>query len=136
MNGPDDLASGSPPEISRGTVFRDLVIFQFKLALDSLKDVVLSPLSFIAALIVVLVGPDGRAVRLFYGLLRIGERYDLWLNLYSAASRSEVDGLFGGSEAGSSTFLGEVEQIVRGGDRPRGSDREAAGSEVRDGETE
>lgn len=120
MNQPDESRAGSPLEVSRGTVVRDLAIFQMKLALDSLKDVVLSPLSLIAGAAVLLVGPEGWAARFFYGLLRIGERYDLWLNLYSAASRSEVDGLFGGSEAGSPTFLGEVEQIIRGGDRPRG----------------
>jgi hypothetical protein len=34
------------------------------------------------------------------------------------------DGLFGGSKAGSDSFVGQIEQAVRGGDEPRRVRRE------------
>ncbi len=118
-----DLEGATSPGISRWTILRDLVIFQVKLGLDGLKDVVLSPLSLITAGLAIVFGGRRRG-RLFYWVLRIGERFDLWLNLFGAADRRDVDGLFGGSKAGSDTLLGELEQRFRGGDVPRSRRRE------------
>jgi hypothetical protein len=97
---------------------RDLGLFQLKLAMDGLIDLTLAPLSIAAALVEIFFGGERRG-RLFYAILRFGERADLWLNLYGASRRADADGLFGGSKAGSDTLLGEIEQIVRGGDEPR-----------------
>jgi hypothetical protein len=102
------------PLPSRGTLFRDLLIFQLKLWLDGLKDVILVPLSVGAA------GVDFVfRTRLFYRVLRWGERYDLWLNLFGAAQRAahEREGLFGASRAGDSTLLGQLEELT-GAERP------------------
>jgi hypothetical protein len=81
---------------------RDLGLFQLKLAMDGLIDLTLAPLSIAAALVEIFFGGERRG-RLFYAILR----------------RADADGLFGGSKAGSDTLLGEIEQIVRGGDEPR-----------------
>lgn len=114
-----------PVEIraSRGVVLRDFAIFQLKLLLDGFKDVVLSALSVGAVVLDILSG-GGRRPRLFYKVLGMSERFDLWLNLSGAVTRLEQDelgddGLFGASESGSDTLLGRVEEIVRGGDTPR-----------------
>ncbi|MEW5927307.1 MAG: hypothetical protein AB1941_07480 [Gemmatimonadota bacterium] len=96
---------------SRGALVRDLLIFHLKLWLDGLKDIVLLPLSLVAA------GVDFVfRTRLFYGLVRVGERFDLWLNLFSAAKSAEQEreGLFGASRAGDSTLLGQLEQLQGG----------------------
>ncbi len=103
---------------SRWVIMRDLGLFQLKLAMDGLIDLTLAPLSIAAALVEIFFGGERRG-RLFYAILRFGERADLWLNLYGASRRADADGLFGGSKAGSDTLLGEIEQIVRGGDEPR-----------------
>lgn len=107
---------------SRGVTFRDFMIFQLKLALDGLKDIVVFNLSIVAMLIDFLSG-RGRRPRLFYSVLRVSERFDAWLNLHGVVDRMETeqtdDGLFGASAAGSDTLLGQLEQMVRGGDRPR-----------------
>lgn len=107
----------------RRVVVRDFAIFQLKLFLDGLKDVSLSALS-LGALVLDLLSGGGRKPRLFYSVLAISERFDLWLNLSGAVSRLEEEelddeGLFGASEAGSDSLLGKVEEIVRGGDLPR-----------------
>ncbi len=104
--------------VSRWVIVRDLAIFQLKLLLESLKDLVLAPASLLAALLAIFFGGENRG-RIFYFVLRIGEKYDLWLNLFGAAQRADVDGLFGGSKAGTDSLVGRLEQQVRGGDVPR-----------------
>ena len=51
------------------------------------------------------------------------ERFDRWLDLHGAMQRIDAgqtdDGFFGASEAGSDSLLGELDEMVRGGDRPR-----------------
>lgn len=104
----------------RPVLLRDFLIFQFKLVLDGLKDVVLFQLSIVATVIDLLTGRRRRP-SLFYKVLRLSERFDLWLNLNAAAEGADLDedGLFGRSRAGSDSLLGKLEQAVRGGDTPR-----------------
>lgn len=98
---------------------RDFAIFQLKLMIDGLKDGAVFVMSFLAFGIDLLFGRHGRR-RFFYKMMRVSERLDLWLNLHGATEGAEEDpdGLFGTSAAGSDTLLGQVEQIVRGGDQP------------------
>lgn len=122
MKSPRDLTRIGDREggagASRWVIIRDLLIFQLKLALDGLIDLMLSPLSIAAAVVEVIFGGERRG-RLFYWVLRLGERADLWLNLYGASDKADTDGLFGGSAAGSDSLLGELEMRLRGGDEPR-----------------
>lgn len=102
---------------SRAALVRDFLIFQVKLFLDGLKDVVVSPLAFIALVWDLVSGRGGRRHRRgrrFYSVLRMTERFDLWLNLYGAARRSERsgEGLFEESAAGSDTLLGRLEELA------------------------
>lgn len=108
-------------EATRDVTVRDFMIFQLKLLMDGLKDLVLFNLSIGAVVLDILSG-KGRRPRLFYSVLRASERFDLWLNLNGAVERLDEtdDGLFGASAAGSDTMLGKLEQMVRGGDEPRG----------------
>jgi hypothetical protein len=100
---------------SKWVLLRDLAIFQVKLVLDGAKDIVLSPVSFAAAVFDILM-PGRRPGHRFYGVMAIGERFDRWLNLFGAASTAaaDTDGLFGASRAGSPTMLGRLEAAVRG----------------------
>lgn len=101
---------------TRWVLLRDLLIFQAKLVLDGFKDIALLQLSIVAATLdLVLAGRT--PPRLFYRVLRISERFDLWINLHAAAESAELtdDGLFGASEAGSDSLLGKLEAWVRRG---------------------
>ena len=104
----------------RRIVFRDLMIFQLKLVLDGMKDVVLVPLSVAAALSDV-VFPSDRIGKRFYHVLRAGERFDRWLSLFGAAEHADAgeDGLFGRSRAGSDTLLGKLEEMAIGREEPK-----------------
>lgn len=107
---------------SRRVTLRDFLIFQLKLALDGLKDLVVFNLS-IGAVVLDFIAGRGRRPRLFYSVVRISERFDAWLNLHGVARRMETDesgdGFFGASEAGSDSLIGQIEQLVRGGDGPK-----------------
>jgi len=113
---------------SRKVVLRDFVIFQVKLALDGFKDMVVFGLS-IGAIALDFIAGRGKRPRLFYSVVRVSERWDMWLNLHAAARKLEEgegegeDGFFGVSEAGSDTLIGQIEQLVRKGDQPKGRER-------------
>ncbi len=102
---------------------RDFAIFQLKLLLDGLKDGAVFTISFVAFAIDLVFRRHGRR-RFFYKNMRVSERLELLLKHYGAAAgaESDSDGLFGQSEAGSDTLLGQIEQMVRGGDVVRGDD--------------
>lgn len=125
---PNPLPRHRRIEASRNVVIRDFAIFQVKLFLDAAKDGVLAALS-VGALVVDLLSGGGRRPRLFYSVLAMSERFDLWLNLSGAVSRLESeqlgdDGLFAASDAGSDSLLGKIEELVRGTEV-----REAGGDE-------
>lgn len=108
---------------TRAVLLRDFLIFWAKLWLDGFKDLILIQLSIVAVVVDLFFG--GTRKRLFYRVMRFGERIDLWLNLHGALSKGDGtgDGLFGASRAGAETMLGQLEQAVRGGDEPRSRQR-------------
>lgn len=108
--------SGLPVPIDQKKVmFRDLLIFQLKLFLDGLKDVVLAPLSLAAFVWDMIPSRRAKAGKAFYGVVRAGEQFDRWLSLYNATERADprTDGMFGESLAGANNLIGKVEEVVR-----------------------
>jgi len=107
---------------TRGVTFRDFLIFQLKVFLDGAKDFAVFWLS-IGAMAMDFIAGRGRRPRLFYTVVRWSEKWDLWLNMHSVVQRLDdgdgEDGLFGASDAGEDTLIGQIEQLVRGGDEPR-----------------
>lgn len=82
---------------SRSTLLRDVVVLQFKLVVDGLRDFILVPISLVAGLLSLLrAGPKPGTE--FYDLLRYGRRSDRIINLFGAASR--VHGHAGHDEHG------------------------------------
>ena len=73
------------PTGDRWQLLRDVLVFQVKLGVDALRDVVLSPVSLVAAA-VDLLGRD-RARPLFYRVLAEGRRSEGWINLFGEADR-------------------------------------------------
>lgn len=94
-------------------LLRDLAIFQMKLVLDGLKDIVLAPLSIIAAGLD-LVFPGEHHGHRFYGVMRLGEKFDRFLNLFAAAERAAAsdEGLFGDRRTDMDSMLGRIESVL------------------------
>lgn len=114
----------------QAVLIRDFLIFQFKTALDGLKDAIVIPLATIVVLLDLIFLKGDRRGRTFYSLLGACESFDRWLNLHGAArtASGHREGLFGGSEPGDGTMVGDLEEFVRRGDppvRPAGSIRGA-----------
>lgn len=79
---------------SRPTILRDLLVFQVKLWLEGFKDLALVPLSIGAAVIDILFRKSTGQGTL-YALMRVGDRFERWVNLYGALERRrERDSLF------------------------------------------
>jgi hypothetical protein len=70
----------NPP--TRGQLIRHVLVFQLKLAMDGLRDVLLSPISLIAALAGILTNHSDPS-RFFNRLLQMGHRSDKWINLFN-----------------------------------------------------
>ena len=79
MKAPND----EPP---RWEFLRDVAVFQVKLALDWLRDLLLSPISLVAALAGLLFRSD-RPSRYFYDVIHLGRRTERWINLFGAGDR-------------------------------------------------
>jgi hypothetical protein len=73
-------------ERDRRVVVRDMFVFQFKLIVDGVLDLVLLPVSLVVGLIS-LVGPGPGWGSEFYEFLRIGRRGERWINLFGAVER-------------------------------------------------
>jgi hypothetical protein len=70
----------------RSMVIRDMLVFQFKLIVNGLLDLVLLPASLVVGLIS-LVGPGPKSGSEFYGFMRMGLRGERWINLFGAVER-------------------------------------------------
>ena len=86
----NDLSTEQPaPEApSRWELIQDVAIFQVKLAIDALRDLLISPISIVAGIIDLVIGRkhfNGH----FYSVLRTGRLSEEWINLFSQADRWE-----------------------------------------------
>lgn len=73
-----------------GRVLRDVLVFQFKLVVDGIKDLGLAQAAVGAALLD-LVKRDGTPGRRFYGVVRLSDRFDRWLDLHEPMNRVPED---------------------------------------------
>jgi hypothetical protein len=123
VGGPRSEETGNLPAPVRGpsksVLIRDLLIFEVKLLLDGLGDLVLSQVA-ILALIWDLIRGGPETGKTFYRVLRAGEKWDLWLNLYRPATDAQQssEGLLEAGLADANSLLGKIESIVK--DRSRG----------------
>lgn len=65
----------------RGTLIRNAVVFQLKLMVDGLRDLVLLPVSLVATIIGLLRGGD-EPEREFLQVIDIGRESERWINLF------------------------------------------------------
>jgi hypothetical protein len=95
MQTPEPPRTENTVHTSRLQLIWDVVMFQFKLLCDAVRDVLLSPLSIIAAVLGLLVGGDDPH-RYLRRLLRLGRRSDMWINLFGQYRRGTSDQMVDG----------------------------------------
>lgn len=86
----------NPPETPqhtsvRWTLIRDIAVFQGKLIVDGLRDLVLVPASLIAGIMSLASGSDGQPGTQFYRLLGVGKNSERWINLFGALRNAPPD---------------------------------------------
>jgi len=120
MDGPHPVEASSIAS-SRWQLIRDLAVFQLKLGLDALRDLVLSPISLIAGIVDLVIGGE-QPGKHFYSVLGAGRRTEVWINLFGEVDGVELRGeAEGGADRASVDAIVErmerllVEQYERGG---------------------
>jgi len=69
---------------ARWSLARDIAVFQAKLLVDGLRDLVMVPASLIAGIVSLVSGADGQPGTQFYRLLGVGKQSERWINLFGA----------------------------------------------------
>ena len=83
-----DVRSDYP---DRWTLIRDLFVFQAKLFVDGLRDLLLVPASLVAGIWSLVSGDKGRPGPQFYQLIRVGKQSELWIDLFKAYEHAPED---------------------------------------------
>jgi len=84
MSEPNDTP---PHHDTRLQLVVDVVIFQFKLAADGLRDLVLIPVSIVAAVMGLVAGGD-KPDQYYRQVLHFGRRTERWINLFGSRHRN------------------------------------------------
>ncbi len=97
----------------RKVVFQDMIIFQVKLAIDAAKDLIFAPLA-LGATLLDLIAPGERPGHRFYSVMRLGERFDGWVSLFSAARKEDAldERLTSEQKGGADSLLDRMAGIV------------------------
>lgn len=83
-----DVQSNYP---DRWTLMRDLFVFQAKLFVDGLRDLLLVPASLLAGIWSLVSGDKGRPGPQFYQLISLGKQSELWIDLFKAYEHAPED---------------------------------------------
>lgn len=75
-----------PEAPTRWELIRDILVLQLKLAVDALRDLVVSPVSLVAGVVDLLTGGE-RPGHYFYSVLVAGRRTEQLINLFGDADR-------------------------------------------------
>lgn len=75
----------------RWTLMRDIGVFQAKLLVDGLRDLLLVPASLTVGLISLLSNSGDKPGPYFYQLLDLGKQSEHWINLFGALRNAPAD---------------------------------------------
>ena len=105
------------PEIARWALIRDIFVFQFKLAMDAIRDLLLSPASIICGLVDIFKG-NSSSQSYFHKLMGFGHQTDSWLNLFGTYNKETenlnvLDSQKAKSEANVDKLFSQVESLLK-----------------------
>ncbi len=105
------------PDIERWALIRDMLIFQVKLAIDAIRDLLLSPVSIICGLVDILSGHT-LTKSYFHKLMSFGHQTDSWLNLFGnqkkdTDSREDIDNQEAEANVNVDQLFSQVETLLK-----------------------
>ncbi len=80
-------------KLSRWLMIKNLLVFQVKLAGDAMRDLFLSPVSFVCSVIDIVKGNDHQQ-SYFRQLMQLGHKTDKWLNLFGYSQKKSTSNSF------------------------------------------
>jgi hypothetical protein len=95
----------------RWTLIGDVLIFQVKMLLEALRDVLLPVATVVAGGVGIILGGE-RPERYFHEVLRLGARFDVWLNLFGPIGHPGRAGVLA-ADAGVDRTLRYLENLLR-----------------------
>jgi len=87
----NELPSSPQETNAHWNLVRDVAVFQAKLIVDGLRDLLLLPASLIAGIMSLASGSDGKPGTHFYRLLGVGKQSEQWINLFGALRNATGD---------------------------------------------
>jgi len=106
---PEDRTDGESTPAGKRTIwpqFRRLLVFQLKLYIDALRDLIMSPMSVVVFLLDVIQGNKGDKA-LFESLMQFGRKTERAINLFDQHDTDDEN------YRGVDSLLGQVEELVR-----------------------
>lgn len=102
------------PSTTRWSLLKDMLFFQFKLVLDAVRDLLLSPAAFFAAIIDIVKGNNQQS-SYFYYLMSAGRKTDKWINLFGAGKdvSEQTDDTSGTHQEGVDQMLNKLELLLK-----------------------
>lgn len=97
---------------SRWELIRDVIVFQGKLAVDGLRDLIWAPVS-VGLAVMDLLGVGKNAGLHFYNFVHIGQKTEHFINLFGAADYTEPDAVVKRSSEGLDALVNRLEKTVR-----------------------
>lgn len=97
---------------SRWELIRDVIVFQGKLFVDGLRDVIWAPVS-VGLAVLDLLGIGKYAGIYFYKFVDLGEKTEHFINLFGAANQTRSHALVGEQPEGLDALVHRLERTVR-----------------------
>jgi hypothetical protein len=107
----DQLSTTQPEPDERWKFLRDVVVFQLKMLLDNVRDLVLMPVSLAAALSDLILKGDREGAR-FYRVLRWGRHSERVIDVYSAIEKHPPDTFEIGRDYTVDGVIARLESVV------------------------
>lgn len=84
----DAAEDDNPPTVSRWTLIRDVGVFQVKLIVDGLRDLLLVPAALVAGIASLLSSKNDQPGPQFYQLLQWGKQSEQWIDLFNSVKNA------------------------------------------------
>jgi hypothetical protein len=103
----------TPSKHQSGALIRQAIVFQLKLGLDALRDVLMSPVSIILV-ITDIVMANNHQQSYFLHLMRLGKKSDHWINLFGVELPGEVpEDDKATAESNVDYWFAKVEEVIK-----------------------
>jgi hypothetical protein len=103
----------TPNEQKRRPLIRQAVVFQLKLGLDALRDILMSPVS-IVLVITDIVMANSHQQSYFIRLMRLGEKSDHWINLFGVdLGKTEPQDNEASADSNVDVWFTKIEELIK-----------------------